>query len=152
MIDKLTVLSWVHVTAAIVWLGGGVLIDVLVTRARRSGDPGKTAYITGEAEVVGQRIFVPSSLLVAAVGVWLTASYYSFSDLWVSLGLAGWGFSFVVGLFYLGPQSGKIKALLAEKGPGDPAVQARIARVVSVSRVETVILFAVVADMIFKPG
>ena len=60
--------------------------------------------------------------------------------------------SFIAGAAFLGPESGRLAKLTAEKGAEDPDVQRRIRRVVMVSRIELVLLIAIVFDMVVKPG
>jgi hypothetical protein len=67
------------------------------------------------------------------------------------LGLAGYAFSFFLGLLFLGPESGRIAKLIETHGPVHEAVTGRIARILAVSRFELGVLFAVVLDMTVKP-
>src|SRR5881394_4558834 len=59
----------IHVLAAIVWLGGGAMITVLAWRAQRARDTAQLLQIGKQAEWLSTRIFVPSSLVVVAMGV-----------------------------------------------------------------------------------
>jgi hypothetical protein len=57
-----------------------------------------------------------------------------------------------VGAIYLGPESGRIGKLVAERGPEDGEVRTRMDRVLLVSRIELVVLVSVVFAMTTKPG
>ena len=58
----------------------------------------------------------------------------------------------LTGAGFIGPESGRIGRLIAERGPADAEVQQRIRRVFVISRIDLVVLGVVVADMVFKPG
>lgn len=146
-------LLFFHVAAAIVWLGSGVAVQVLAFRANRAGDPARMVTIAHEAEWFGMRIFLPSSLTVLVLGIFLTVDGpWDFGQTWIILALIGWGLSFVTGAAFLGPESGRIGKLLAAEGPESPAVRARIQRIFLVSRIELVLLYLIVLDMVVKPG
>jgi hypothetical protein len=52
-----------------------------------------------EAEWVGQRVFLPSSILVLLFGILTTMEGgYGFTDLWILLGLIGIGLTIVTGV------------------------------------------------------
>ncbi len=146
-------LLFFHIAAAIVWLGGGVALQVLAIRANRTHDSARMVTIAHEAEWFGTRIFLPSSLLVLVLGIILTVDGpWDFGQTWIVLALIGYGLSFVTGAAFLGPESGRIGKLLAAEGPDSPAVRARIQRIFLVSRIELVLLYLIVLDMAVKPG
>jgi uncharacterized membrane protein len=146
-------LLFFHIAAAIVWLGSGVAVQVLAFRANRAEDPARMVTIAREAEWFGMRIFLPSSLTVLVLGIFLTVDGpWDFRQTWIILAVIGWGLSFVTGAAFLGPESGRIGKLLAAEGPESPAVRARIHRIFLVSRIELVLLYLIVLDMVVKPG
>jgi uncharacterized membrane protein len=146
-------LLFFHIAAAIVWLGSGVAVQVLAFRANRADDPARMVTIAHEAEWFGMRIFLPSSLTVLVLGIFLTVDGpWDFRQTWIILAVIGWGLSFVTGAAFLGPESGRIGKLLAAEGPESPAVRARIQRNFLVSRIELVLLYLIVLDMVVKPG
>lgn len=146
-------LLFFHIAAAIVWLGSGVAVQVLAFRANRAEDSARMVTIAHEAEWFGIRIFLPSSLTVLVLGIILTVDGpWDFGQTWIILALIGWGLSFVTGAAFLGPESGRIGKVLAAEGPESPAVRARIQRIFLVSRIELVLLYLIVLDMVVKPG
>ena len=146
-------LLFFHIAAAIVWLGGNLAVQILAIRANRADDPARMVAIAHEAEWFGMRIFLPSSLTVLVLGIILTVDGpWDFGQTWIVLALIGWGLSFVTGAAFLGPESGRIGKLLAAEGPESPAVRARIQRIFLVSRIELVLLYLIVLDMVVKPG
>ena len=146
-------LLFVHVLAAVVWIGGALSLQVLAIRAERSPDGGRVASIATEAEWVGSRIFLPASIVLLLAGIGLTLEGdWGFTTLWVLLGLIAYGLSALTGSLFLGPESGRIGKMIAEVGPQDPEVIARIKRIFLVSRIELVVLLFIVFDMTVKPG
>lgn len=57
-----------------------------------------------------------------------------------------------MGAAYLGPTAGKLGKILQEKGPGDPEYKDILGRLLSVSRIDTILLLVIVALMVLKPG
>jgi uncharacterized membrane protein len=95
----------------------------------------------------------PASVIVVVLGALLVdEAGYEFSQTWIMLGFAGFIFSFILGAGFLGPESGRVHKLIAERGAEDAEVQRRIRRMFWVSRVELLVLVAIIADMVFKPG
>jgi uncharacterized membrane protein len=151
MVNTYTVLKTIHVIAAVTWVGGGTILTTLVARARRASDYGKLATLIEELEFVGPRIFATSGGILVITGIWIVQYQGIPWDVWVILGLVGWGATFVTGNFFLSPQSKKLDALLEDKGPTDPASIAVMTRLLNVARVDVTVLTLVVIDMVIKP-
>jgi uncharacterized membrane protein len=146
-------LLFVHVLTAVVWVGGALSLQVLAIRAERSADGGRVANFATEAEWVGSRVFLPSSIVLLLAGIGLTLEGdWGFTTPWVLLGLIAYGLSALTGSLFLGPESGRIGKMIADVGPQDPDVLARIKRIFLVSRIELVVLLFIVFDMTVKPG
>jgi uncharacterized membrane protein len=151
--DLYELLLAIHVLAAVVWVGGATSLQVLAIRATGSGDPVRMATFAGEAEWVGMRIFMPSSIVVLLAGIALVLEgSWGFDQLWILLGLAGIAFSIVTGAAFIGPESGRMKALLESRTFEDPEVQSRLNRIFLISRIELGVLLLIVLDMAIKPG
>jgi uncharacterized membrane protein len=153
MVNTYTVLKTIHVLASVAWVGGGVILVTLLARARRANDSGTLVALIRQLQFVGPRIFAPSGLILVITGIWMRADGYlgSHYDLWVILGLVGWGATFVTGNFFLRPTGEKLGAELAEKGPDDPGALVLMDRILNVARVDQVVLVLVVIDMVIKP-
>ena len=148
------VLLFVHILAAIIWVGGAVMFNVFGTRAARSGDPQRAAAITRDIEWVGQRIIAPTSLVLLAMGLIMVRvnDAWTIGQAWIILALVGFGLTFLAGILFFGPESGRIAKGIEERGAEDPDVQRRIRRLIATSRFDLVLLALIVADMVFKPG
>lgn len=142
----------VHVVAAVLWVGGAAMVQAYAFRITRTGDGRRQAEFAKDTEVVGMRVFMPSGiiLLLAAIGMMINA-HWSWGQNWIVLGLIAFALSFATGAGFLGPESGRIAAIIERDGPTSPAALARIRRILMISRVELVVLLAVVWNMVVKP-
>ena len=146
------VLLFLHIAAAVVWLGSAFFLQMLVWRAGKAGDGPLLQGIASNSGWMAQRIFIPASLVVLVVGILLTIEGpWSFDILWIDLGLAGFAFSFLTGLFFLKPEGERIGKAIAAHGPRSPEAEYHIKRIDAVQRLELVILILVVAAMSIKP-
>lgn len=147
------ILVFLHVAGAALWVGGGVLIGLLLTRAKRSG--GETMRtLVDQAAWLGGRYFGTVGFLVLALGIWMvsTSDVWSFSDFWVAFGLAGYVLSAVIGGAVLGPLAKRTQEAIATTGPDSGEAKAALGRFLTVARIDTLVLLAVVFDMVTKPG
>jgi uncharacterized membrane protein len=142
----------VHVTAAAIWVGGAAMLQALAFRIVRTGDARRQADFAKDSEIVGMRVFIPATwiLLLAGIGMMVNL-HWPWGQNWIVFGLIAFAASFVVGAGFLGPEGGRIAALIEREGPASPAAQARIRRILVVSRCELVVLTAVIVNMVVKP-
>src|SRR5262249_17676778 len=135
------------------WVGGDLMLQAFALRAQAAG-PERTTQFMKDVEWVGMRVLTPSSFLVVVFGVWmvLNSPAWDFSMFWVTPGLVIFLASAITGAAFLGPESGRISNLMDERPADDPEVQRRIGRVIWISRIELVLLIAVIFDMVIKPG
>src|SRR5512133_730823 len=142
----------VHVVAAVIWVGGALMIQAFALRILGTRDARRMAEFAKDSEVIGMRVFIPATwlLLLGAIGMMLNLDL-SWGQNWIVFSLIAWALSFVVGAGFLGPESGRIAAIIEREGPESPAAQARISRILLISRCEVVILLAVVVNMVVKP-
>ena len=143
-------LLFLHVTVAIIWVGGGLMMQFFGIRASMSGDPRRLAALGEDIEWIGQRVFIPSSLIAFLSGILLVVEIegYGFGDDWIVIGLVLYAITFLTGLVFLGPESGRIGALMEQ---GSPEAGPRAMRLIMVSRLDLVLLFLLVYDMTVKP-
>jgi uncharacterized membrane protein len=142
----------VHVLCAVIWVGGAFVSQFYARLALASPDRSRQATFAKDVEWIGLRIFTTSSLLVFLSGVAATQNaHWPWGSNWITFGLIVFGASFVSGAGFLGPESGRLSKLIAAEGPESPAVTARIRRILLVSRIELVLLIAVIWNMVVKP-
>ena len=140
-----------HVLMAIVWIGGALMIQLFAFRILKSDDDERMAKFAEDVEFISMRTFIPASLVLVVLGFVLEHQAHWGFHFWVVFALVIWALSFVTGAGFLGPESGKIGKLIAERGV-DAEVRLRIERILLVSRIELVLLALVAMDMVLKPG
>ena len=146
------VLLLLHISTATVWLGSGFFVQLLIQRAESTSDRVLTERLSANSEWLAKRMFIPVSLAVFVLGVLLTIEGpWTFGQLWIVLGLAGYAISFLTGIAFLEPEGKKIHAAIAAHGSTSTEASFHIRRINVVSRIELVVLFLVVAVMTFKP-
>src|ERR1700749_3961325 len=59
----------VHVSGAVLWVGGGLSLTILALRAERTADPAEMAMLARQAAFLGERVFAPVGLLVLLAGI-----------------------------------------------------------------------------------
>jgi uncharacterized membrane protein len=142
----------VHVSFAVIWIGGGVLLTILGIVAERSNDPQQLAAVARQVATVGEKFFSPTSLitLLAGIGMMLNTNW-GWGHFWITAGLVGFASTFVVGMGFLGPRSRKLHALMQTVGPNAPETQAAIKQILLIARIDVAVLLLVVVDMVVKP-
>jgi uncharacterized membrane protein len=151
-VETYTVLKFFHVLLAIVWIGGAVALSVMAELVRRQRAPGRMAAFARDAEWLSTRLFLPSSLIVFALGFWLVSRGHWGYHFWIVWAIAAFAASFVVGAGYIGPQSGKLAKQIDAEGAESPAVEARTGRILLAARADIVILISIVFMMVTKVG
>ena len=140
-----------HVVAAIVWLGAGILLHVQAFRAERAHDDEGLRRVAVDSAELSLKLFVPASLSVLVLGLLLVADGpWSFDYLWIVLGLLGYLATFLTGVLVMKPGSERIAEVLDRDGMTQEA-RVLIRKILAKGRVDTVVLYLVVAVMVLKP-
>ena len=143
---------FVHITAAIVWLGGALAAQVFAVLAKRSGDPARTVAFGRDISFIGLRIFLPSSIVVFVSGVFVTEDgNWDWGEPFIVFGVVAWAVVSLAAFGYVLREMGRIGAQIAAEGPS-PALVGRVNGLVLLARVLILVLFVVVFVMVVKPG
>lgn len=146
-------LVFLHVSCAIIWLGANFVLNLLVVKAGRSGDPLELSRLAEANKWLAPRMFIPVSMLTLVFGVLLVADGpWTFAQLWIVLGLSGFAATFLIGIGFLEPESKRLDAAVAAAGPASPEAQRHTRRLILVARLDLALLFAIVAVMASKPA
>ena len=155
MLATQTLYDWLlflHVLAAMVWLGGGVMLSALAARVLRDPDPGAAGRFTASLRVLGPLVLAPAtvSVLGLGIGLLLESEAWDFGQLWLRLGLGLFAAAFLIGAVW---QSRT--ALAASRAAArDEAAEARrqLRRWSWGYRLIVLLLVATAWDMTTKPG
>lgn len=146
------VLLFLHIAAVAVWLGSAFLFFVLFQRAKASDDSVLIERLGAHTEWLAKRLFIPASLSVLVLGILLTIEGpWTFDQLWIVLGLAGFAATFVLGVGVIEPTTKKMHAAMEAHGSGHPAVARQNRRLDGLGFLDLSLLFVIVWDMALKP-
>jgi uncharacterized membrane protein len=146
------VFKLIHVSVAVFWVGGGLVLTALALWAETKNDPEEMATLARQASFVGEKLFAPAGLVVLAMGITMVINdHIGFGRPWVIMGLVGYAVTFTTGIGFLAPRAKRIAELLETKGAAAPETQAAIKQILLIARVDVGVLLLVVADMLMKP-
>jgi uncharacterized membrane protein len=146
-------LHFLHVLAATVWVGGGVVLSLIAVRARSSSDPRAIGGFARLLPYVGLRVLTPAVVIVFVTGMWmvLAGPEFNLSQAWVLAGLGLFAVAFLIGAVYMS-RIGIQLDRAARADSGDPGLRALLDRWIAGYGAVLVILIVAVWDMVFKPG
>ena len=151
----LTTYDWLkafHVMAAVLWVGGSVMLTILGIMTIGLKDPVRMTQFAKQVSRLGGIYFPPLSLIVMGLGFWIIEEVgYGYDLTWIQIAIAGWGASFIIGAGYLGPHAQKLAKLMETQPPESPEVQGLIRRILTVARIDGALLLFIVFDMVAKP-
>jgi uncharacterized membrane protein len=148
--DWYSIVKFLHVAFAVVWVGGGFTIMLLAVRADRAGNVEamlQTMRATGE---LGNRLFMPASMLTLLSGLTLCWFWIGFTDLWIIIGLIGFATTATIGSMIFKPTADRMAAMIAEDGV-TPAALDLGRRILKIARLDYAVMLIVIADMVLKP-
>ena len=147
--DFYIIVKFLHIVAAIAWIGGGVTLCAMGMFAANRKDEAEMLRVLGSVGFMANRWFVPASLLTLVFGI--TAAFLGnlWGEAWVILGLAGFAATFVTGHFVLRIKAMAAGKLMSEGRVAAAAVEGR--KLLQVAKFDYVMLFTVVALMVMKP-
>jgi uncharacterized membrane protein len=141
----------IHVTLAVIWVGGGVSIMINGLRALNA-DSSSIVTVARQAAFLGERVFAPAGLVVFLTGVaMMINTSWGWGHFWVIVALLGYVSTFAVGIGVLSPLAKQIAESADSNGPEHPTTVALIQRILMIGRVDVAVLLVVVLDMVTKP-
>jgi hypothetical protein len=145
-------LLFIHISATVIWVGAGLYGLILGTGYDSDGDAAAMERLLKDQERHATRLFIPASLVVVLMGIALVieSDAWSFDYLWIVIGLLGFATTFCTGLFMLKPTGDRIGQALERDGM-TPQTLVEIKKLLVKARVDYIVLFLVIADMVIKP-
>lgn len=143
---------FLHLTGAIVWIGGATAVQVFGILTKRAADPAKTAFFAQNVSYTVFRVFLPSAVLVLVAGIGLTENGgWDWGEPFIAWGLVLWAAVSLVAFGFLARAMADAGRRLETEGPG-PALALRLRNLVWLSRVLLGTLVVIVFLMTVKPG
>jgi hypothetical protein len=148
--DWYAVFKFLHVSAAVCWVGGGVVLMYLAILGQRAKDDTATMTVVKQTASLATTWFIPSSMATLLLGIVVASIGGLWSEAWVILGLLGFAATFATGFFVIRPSADAI-AKHETDGRRDLAL-AFGNKLMKISKFDYVMLFTVIADMVVKPA
>ncbi|MFK0691863.1 DUF2269 family protein [Mesorhizobium sp. IMUNJ 23033] len=148
--DWYSIVKFLHIVSATLWVGGGFVLFLLGVLAERAGNIEDKLQAMRASGQLGGRFFAPMSMLTLIFGLIMCGFWIGFSDLWILIGLAGYATTFSIGMFIFKPTAERMAGMIAKDGV-TPAALAMGQRMMSVARFDYAVMLVIVADMVLKP-
>jgi uncharacterized membrane protein len=143
-------LKFLHIMAAVIWLGGAIALEFLEHRTHRH--PGELITVARQSDWLGSRLLTPAALVLLLLGISMVLLEWSFGELWIILALSFYAAALVAGLGFIVPELRRIASFLhADEERGEVELRRRLRRLLLVARVENIFLILIVLDMVVKP-
>jgi uncharacterized membrane protein len=145
-------LKYLHVLAAIVWIGGMVALTVLNGRLAATGDPAARAAFGRQSEWFGRNVIGPAMLVVLLAGLAAAGRIgFPFSSLWIVWGLVGFVVSILIGVVAVSRTAAQLGGVARTAGMDDPRAAELGRRLGILNWLNVLVLASVVYAMVFKP-
>jgi uncharacterized membrane protein len=143
---------FLHIAAAMIWVGGSLTVSLLAARVLRGGDAPTISQFIGNLQFIGPLVFAPAIAGVLAFGIWMVvdSSARSFSQTWLVIALALFAAAVLVGAVFQSRAAIGAKRA-AETGDNQQAARL-LRRWIWCMRLIFLILLIIAWDMSIKPG
>ena len=118
-------LKFFHILMAIVWAGGALGIQLMAVRLIRTSDPYALRAFSGAVEWIGNRVFLPASVILLGLGIWMVVlePAWTFAQFWVLAAFAMFGYSILSGArFTWGRRAGSSRRCTTPKDRTRPVL------------------------------
>lgn len=142
-----------HIVGAICWVGADTYLFITSRRVLARGSGTELRGFMADISYLGPRFFIPVSLLTVVFGALaVVEGPWGFDQPWVSAGLTMFVLSFLMGAGYIKPRVEKLDEMGEAGAVDSPEYRDLVDKVLRVSRIEFVLLWAIVVLMVIKPG
>ncbi len=150
VVDWFSIIKFLHIIAAMLWVGGGFALMMLAVLADRAGNVQGMIWAMRATGELGNRFFAPMSLLTLASGLLMCWLWVGFSQLWVLIALAGYAVTFCIGIFVFKPMAGRMVEMITRDGV-TPAALAQGQFMLRAARIDYSVMLVILAAMVMKP-
>ena len=147
--------KFIHIVGAIVWLGAGVTFQILNARLARANDQAGITAMASQGEWFGKVVFSTAAavtLVAGVVTVLASDGAWGFGELWVTWGFLGLVLSIVFGAVLSERTAKQLARTVTSSGTDAPQVARLQRRLGLYGAIDLLVLFSVVAAMVWKPG
>jgi uncharacterized membrane protein len=151
--DSYSIFKALHVTSAVIWVGGDVTLTTLGIVFERKHDGETMAALGKMGAWIGVKVYTPALFAVLIFGIaTVQKGQLGWGTFWIDFGLVGWAIAACVGVGFVGPELGRIDRAAQQFGPESAEVRRRIKRLFTIFRFDTALLVLIVLDMAAKPS
>jgi uncharacterized membrane protein len=100
-VDLYSILKYMHVVLAILWLGGGMALIVAGRLFQAGPDRAPFLAVVDQVVALSPRIFIPASILLLVSGLAMVWTAGLGWPAWIVLGIAGIAFTAIFGIIKL---------------------------------------------------
>ena len=153
MLTVFSALKFLHVVAAIIWVGGVITTTLLNLRLARTRDTAAMAALSNVGVFVGQWVFGPAAVLtlLAGIATALTAGF-PMRSLWIIWGFAAILLSILLGATLIRNTTGRIATLASGSNSDGAQLAALQGRLSMLNALNILLLLSAVWAMVAKPG
>jgi uncharacterized membrane protein len=151
MLSLYLLLKFVHVVAAIVWVGGVIALTLINARLTLEREPAALRVVGRQSAAFGQRVLAPASVTTLLAGVALVPVMRAGFPLWMAWGLAGILVSVLLGAVLLRPVVLRIMQMAEGERIDEIAWGETRRRMIVLNAVNVLALLSTVWAMVFKP-
>jgi uncharacterized membrane protein len=150
--DSYSIFKALHVTAAVIWVGGDVTLTTLGIVFERRRDGETMAALGKMGAWIGVNVYTPTLFALLVFGIaTVQKGQLGWGTFWIDFGLLGWAIAACVGVAFVGPELGRIDRAAQQFGPESTEVRQRVKRLFAIFRFDTALLLLIVLDMAAKP-
>lgn len=145
-------LMFLHVLAAMTWVGGLVILVALSGQVLRSGDRDAIARFSGSLRRVGPLVLAPSTVAVVSLGIGLVLDSnheWHFGQGWIVLALSLFAAAFLFGAIFQSRAAIQVQRAIDAGNDADAARLLR--RWAWGTRLILLLLVVITWDMVVKP-
>lgn len=152
MYSLYTLIKFIHIAAAIAWIGGAITFALLNANAVRNRDKDATLVLLRQGAFFGQRVMGPSAMTTLIAGiVMVLMSEFGFGELWITWGFVAIFGSIILGAVVMRRVQMEFAKQMNSKDLNDPQVRSLAARLSRLNAVAILLMLSAVWAMVFKP-
>lgn len=140
---------FIHILAAVVWLGAGITLDLLRHNVAKTKDKNKIKDTVKKNVDLVNQVFAPAGItsLLSGILMVVISNRLEFSDLWITIALVGIFVAIIHGAFITSKQAKK----LIETETKGKMFNDEYSSFVIASKTSIAIITVVLLDMVMKP-
>lgn len=143
--------KFLHIVAAIIWIGGVIAISILNMRLARADDRTGMAAMARQGRFFGSRVAGPAAGITLIAGMVMVAVSGIGFPFWITWGFIAILLSFALGTTFLRRAGAALSEQLGTGKPVDLRLLSLQRRLAILSTINVLLLLSAVWAMVFKP-